>query len=160
MRLSGPAPVSSGVSLTWMDANSLAARGSAERRCRRRCQGRPSRPVFVKFGDLGSAQSDRALDFGWEVGRGKVEVQPILALAGSGTPRNISTGKVRSSEAGISAKNWLAPSLTGRSSRADQKAAISSARWESMTTWPNPRVTVVFLSRLETYLAEVHLLNG
>ena len=109
-------------------------------------QGRPSRPVLVEFSDLGGPESDRALDFGWEVSRDKIKVQPILALAWLGYAQNINAGKVPSSEAGTRAKNWLAPSLTGRSTRADQKAAISSARRESMTTWPNPIVTVVFLS--------------
>ena len=41
----------------------------------------------------------------------------FLPWRGSGTARNISAGKVRSSDAGIIAKNWLAPSVTGRSSK-------------------------------------------
>jgi hypothetical protein len=43
-------------------------------------QSRPSRPVLVEFSDLGRAEVDCAFDFGWEVGRDKVKVQPILAL--------------------------------------------------------------------------------
>ena len=65
-------------------------------------QGRPSRPVLVKVSDLGRAEGDRTLDLGWEVGRYEVKVSD-LPLRGSGTARNISAGKVRSSDAGIMA---------------------------------------------------------
>ena len=56
-------------------------------------QGRPSRPVLVKFSDLGGTESDRALDFGWEVSRDKVKVHPILALARFGHSQEHQRGK-------------------------------------------------------------------
>jgi hypothetical protein len=56
-------------------------------------QGRPSRPELVKFSDLDGTESDRALDFGWEVSRDKVKVQPILALARFGHPQEHQCGK-------------------------------------------------------------------
>jgi hypothetical protein len=57
------------------------------------CQGRPSRPVLVELSDLGGAESDRALDFGREVSRDKVKVQPILALARFGYTQEHQRGK-------------------------------------------------------------------
>ena len=77
------------------------------------CQGRPSRPVLVKFSDLGRAEGDRPLDLGRKVSRDEVKVHPILALARLGYGQEHQRGKVRSSDGGIIAKNWLAPSLTG-----------------------------------------------
>ena len=115
-------------------------------------QGRPPGTTLVEIGDAGGAEAGEAFELGVEVGRGEVDVNPVLPRFGSGTLTNIHDADVLLV---IVAKSGLAPASTVSSSTLDQKPATRAASAQSKVMWL--RVTVIegLLHSLDVRRADV-----